>query len=137
MHAVKSARLFLIMSLAALPRVHAESLAALTVALGGDNHAGDDPQLFTPGSTLNDRVYAVGQVITWDVTLAVSGIQASGPGSGYPVWGAANIVYDLELRRGAVRGNWYRRRSSSVPPTPAKPRRLPGATSSEARDRRG
>jgi hypothetical protein len=90
-------------------QARATSLMQYWVELGGDSHGGTGEQFFTPGSQVDGQVYRVGDVITWDVVLGVSGIHAQPghPANGHAVYGAANIVYDLELKRSGTGGSFF------------------------------
>jgi hypothetical protein len=80
------------------------STVQYSVALGGDNHTaaheGGASQAFTPG-TSGPHTYTVGQNITWDARVQASGIHSVG---NFPIYGMANIVFDLKLHTGSPAG---------------------------------
>lgn len=61
------------------------------------------PAYFTPGNPDDDQVFHVGDIITWDLKVAVDpeGAHetdpAGGPGHGYKPNGLANLVFNLQL----------------------------------------
>lgn len=68
-----------------------------TLQLGGDNHAADlkagNPVPYTPGSTADGQLVASPAKVSWAVEAKVEGTFNT-----YDVFGAANLVWDLELR---------------------------------------
>ncbi len=86
----------------------AASSVVYDLQLGGDNHAASIKAgtyvYFTPGSSADDQEFMAGSQVTWSATLTASGTQSSGPGAGSAIKGAANFVFDLELRQGSESG---------------------------------
>lgn len=84
-----------------------QSVVAFELELGGDNHGVGcvgPGTAFTSGTTAETEVYAPGTQITWAARLSAAGTQVGGNGSGFACKGAANIVFDLELRQGTEAG---------------------------------
>jgi hypothetical protein len=90
-----------VLLLAGVPALAASSVA-LTAEVGGDNHAAqwkaNTKQAFSGGSSTAGQVFPQGGFITWDVRVTASGTQAAGAGAGSPIYGAANVVFNIELR---------------------------------------
>lgn len=99
-----------IVLLAATATAYPASFSRFIVELGGNNHAAAWKQgqrmMFTPGTRESGRVYRVGDVITWDVVLECGGVheQPGSPSHDHPIWGAANIVHNIEIRQGTTTG---------------------------------
>lgn len=84
------------------------SQVTYTLGLGGENHAADikagNYQFFNPGIATDNETFVLGADLTWDVTIAASGVQDSGSGVGYEIQGVANFVFDLELHQDTADG---------------------------------
>jgi len=89
---------------------NSQSFVSYTVQLGGDNHAAEwkagQRVMYTPGGADDDQVYSVGEVVNWDVVVEAGGVHVmpGSPSDGFPIQGAANLVYDLELHQGTAAG---------------------------------
>lgn len=91
-------------------QVFAASQIAYTLEVSGDNHAADwkagTKTLFTSGTTADGTVFWSGTPLTYAVRIAASGVhsQAGHASNGYAIYGAANIVFNLELHQGTETG---------------------------------
>ena len=118
---MRSSMSFIVISLAIVSRTWGLSTVHYSVELGGDNdisasYEAGTPQLFTPGST-SPQTYSVGQAITWDAVVAASGVHSNG---NFPIYGMANIVFNLELHAAhPIMDPWPRTQSGSAPSTMA------------------
>jgi hypothetical protein len=103
--------LLAILSLAVTGPVFAQSSIAYTLGLGGDNDAAGyeaDPAFFPQFDTTvgtyteaDDLVWdesTDGTELTWSVKVGVSGVHSGGDSDGLAPNGAANLVFDLDLR---------------------------------------
>jgi hypothetical protein len=83
----------------------ATSQMAYELELDGDNHGGTT--YFTSGDTTDGQVFAPGSQITWAVQLDASGThsQPGNPSDGFGTYGAANVVFDIELYEEVEGGN--------------------------------
>lgn len=80
-----------------------QSVMTYTVELGGNNQAADwkgacNRLLFSGGSSGDGQTWSVGDVVTWAVKVAVSGVHSNGIAPS----GAANMVASLELYKDGV-----------------------------------
>lgn len=103
---MRPASLAMVALLCAAGLTHGQSVIEYQLHLGGDNHSGDWEAFintpFTPGtqdSVIIDCsiVDCYDLVLTWDVTVRVTGVHSGGPGDGYPTNGAARLGFDLVL----------------------------------------
>lgn len=101
-------------AVATLAVVAAQAFAAsyvnYSLELGGDNHAAEwkagQRVLMDRGSAANGQEFYNGEPLTWAVVLEAGGAHSQ-PGhdsDGYEVFGAANVVFNLELREGSENG---------------------------------
>src|SRR5262245_36883525 len=92
-----------LVGLALAGQASAVSTVQYSVELGGDNHVSayesGSPQYFTRG-TGGAHTYAIGQPITWNAVVQVSGTDSAGR----PIYGATNLVFSLNLHQGSMGG---------------------------------
>jgi len=84
--------------------VWADSQIAYRVQLGGSNNGGTGQ--FTPGQEADGLQFERGTPLTWSVVVEASGVhnQPGHPSHGFQIYGAANLVFDLELHVGTAEG---------------------------------
>jgi len=83
--------------------VFGASRVAYTLELGGNNHSVEwlagTRVPYTRGSAADGQSFYQGHLLNYAVVLEASGNheQTGHPSNGLPIWGAANIVFDLKL----------------------------------------
>ncbi len=86
----------------------AKSRIQFILELGGENHSGGGGPIprFTPGSRDDGRSFSVGDKITWDAQVSVSGKHDNPgrPGDGAAPNGLAGVCFNLELHQGTAEG---------------------------------
>ena len=98
---MKSLKYAAIMVLLVGAPVLADSMVAYSIDVGGDNNSAtyEAGGLYPPFTTSSQYTYNVGDVVTWDVSVAVSGTHNNSGGAGHDLapLGAANLVANLTL----------------------------------------
>ena len=84
--------------------VLADSQIVYRLQLGGNNNGGSGQ--FTPGQETDGLQFERGAPLTWSVVVEASGVhnQPGHPSHNYQIYGAANLVFDLELHVGTASG---------------------------------
>jgi len=82
-----------------------QSRIAYTVGLGGDNHADQWKAGLRPCYT-DGPVFDSNGLVNWHMVVEASGIHSrpGHPSDGYMIYGAANVVFDLELHHDTESG---------------------------------
>jgi len=81
-----------------------------TLELGGNNHATDwrlgERTLYTRGGADDGQLFDKDQLVNYAVVVKAEGVhsQPGHPADGFVIFGAANLVFDLELHEGSDAG---------------------------------
>lgn len=102
---MRSVKMVALVALLTAGMAYGQSTVKYILELGGDNHtaqweAAQQPT-FTSGVTDNSKTVVQNNSLTWAVRVTVSGVHSGTPGDGVETHGAANLVFDLELRDNA------------------------------------